>query len=261
MIYDSEKEILFDCFAQKSNDVLILSDNQDEKDKNYIESIKLYESFQYSKAWVDNSINTNNPPDIINDDLKVFFEVMRFDDHSNNGKENPNRDRASKMEEELYEKMPDAINKRVFINAVTDLPTDDDHSYKKYLNGFKRTVEKHLKKLPNYISNYPNYKKGFLVLDESSGIYYELVNRLRKEELEHPTNAQCLPHFFFFDKDFVNIFINSDLDYLIWYAPYKIDTNHIELTMPKVIFYDIKNFKFHNYLMEYDEPRMISCEV
>ena len=47
----------------------------------------------------------------------------------------------------------------------------------------------------------------------------------------------------------------------IRYAPYKIDTNHIELTMPKVIFYDIKNFKWYKYLKEYDEPRMISCEV
>lgn len=261
MIYDSEKEILLECFAQRSEDVLILSDNDNEDGKIYKKSIKIYENFACSKDWIDNSINTNNPPDMINNNLKMFFEVMRFDDHSNNGKENPNRARASKMEEELYEKMPDAKNKRVFINAVTDLSTDDDHSYKKYLNGFKRTVEKHLKKLPNYISNYPKYKKGFLVLDESSGIYYELVNRLRKEELEHPTNAQCLPHFFFLDKEFVNIFINSDLDYLIWYAPYKIDTNHMELTMPKVIFYDVKNFKCYNYLMEYDEPRMISCEV
>lgn len=45
---------------------------------------------------------------MINNNLKMFFEVMRFDDHSNNGKDNPNRARASKMEEELYEKMPDA---------------------------------------------------------------------------------------------------------------------------------------------------------
>lgn len=261
MIYDSEKEILEDCFAEEISDVLIFSDNENEDETLYNESVLIYQKITSSKKWFDNSKNTNNPPDMINDDLKTFLEVMRFDDHSSNGKENANRARASKMQEELFDKMPEAKDKRVFINAVTDLPTDEDHSYRKYLNGFKRTVEKHLNKISKYVSNYPDYKKGFLVFDESSGIYYELINRTRKEELEHRTGAECRPHWFFLDKAFVNIFLNSDLDYLIWYAPYKIDTNHLELKMPKVVFFDLKRFKCGDMLMDFDEPRMISCEV
>ena len=261
MLYDSEMEILLECFAQKSDNVLVLSGNGNEDDVIYKESIKIYETFLNSSSWLDNSANTNYPPDIINDELKVFFEVMRFDDHSNNGKDNPNRARASKMEEELYERMPFLKQKRVFINTVTELPTDEDHSYQKYLNGFKRTVEKHLRKIPNYSSNYPNYKKGFLVFDESSGLYYNLINRLRKEELEHRTMPQVTPHLFFLDKFFVEAFIDSDLDYLIWYAPYKIDPNNLKLKMPKVVFYDIKNFNCKKLLIEYEESKMISCEV
>ena len=258
MIYDREMEILEDCFSEKTNDVLILSDNNNSKV--YNKSVKTYEGFLDSNDWYDNSQNTNMPPDIINRKLRVYFEVMKFDDHSKNGKENPYRAKASKMQEEILEKMPEMKDKTIIVNPVTTLPTDEDHSYKKYISGFKRTVEKHLNKLSKYDENCPNFKKGFLVLDESSGIYYELVDRLRSEELEYRTGALCIPHWFFLDKAFVDVFINSDLDYLIWYAPYKIDTNHLELKMPKVIFFDIKSFKCHFTLKTYDEPRMISCE-
>ncbi len=261
MIYDSEKEILEDCFAEKSSDVLIFSDNENDDLTLYNESIRIYQKIISSKQWFDNSKNTNNPPDMINEELRVFLEVMRFDDHSNNGKKNATRARASKMQEELYDKMPEAKGKKIILNAVTDLPTDEDHSYKKYLNGFKRTVEKHLNKIPKYVSNYPDYKKGFLVFDESSGIYYELKNKTRKEVLEYRTITEGRPHFFFLDKAFVNVFLNSELDYLIWYAPYKIDTNHLDLKMPKVVFYDLKRFKCNKMLKDFDEPRMISCEI
>lgn len=260
MLYDSEMEILNECFSLNPQNVLILSD--DEGSEIYKSAINVYESFCKSSFWIDNSKNTNVPPDIINSDLMTYFEVMRFDDHSNNGKENPNRARASKMQEELFKNIPWAKDKKVFINSVTDLPTDKDHSYKMYLDGFSRTVNKHLNKLDKYDLNFQGYKKGFLIFDESSGLYYELYDKLRKEVLYTEMSHLARPHKYFLDRAFVDVFIDSDLDYLIWYAPYKVDSNNLSIEMPKVVFYDIKHFRNKkSLLVDYREPYMISSEI
>ena len=50
--------------------------------------------------------------------------------------------------EAMREMFPNA--KRFFMNAVIDLPTDEDHNYKNYYSSFQRTIRKHLLKLKNY---------------------------------------------------------------------------------------------------------------
>lgn len=50
--------------------------------------------------------------------------------------------------EVMREMFPNA--KRFFMNAVTDLPTDEDHNYKNYYSSFQRTIRKHLLKLKDY---------------------------------------------------------------------------------------------------------------
>lgn len=178
-MYDKELEIFKSCCGTESEKVLILSGL--EKSVDYENACCIYESIVNSNDWLDNSANTNTPPDLINHELEMFIEVMRFDDHSKNGKDNPTRAKASKMKEELFEKMPEVKNKHVFINAITDLPTEQDHNYEMYVKGFQRTIKKHLSKLELYKNNFPNYKKASLLFDESSGVYYELADKLRKD--------------------------------------------------------------------------------
>ena len=52
----------------------------------------------------------------------------------------------------------------VSINAVTDLPEREDHNYQFYIENFKRTIEKHIRSIPLYRKNHPNYKIVFLSL-------------------------------------------------------------------------------------------------
>lgn len=260
-MYDSEMEIFKSCCGTETEKVFIISGSEESVE--YVNACCIYESIINSSDWLDNSANTNIPPDLINHKLQIFIEVMRFDDHSKNGKDNPTRARTSKMKEELFEKMPEAKNKNVFINAVTDLPTDEDHSYAMYIKGFQRVIKKHLSKLETYQNNFPNYKKAFLLFDESSGVYYELVDKLRKDiKIRIGSSALVQTHLFFYDKNFVDTFINSDLDYLIWYCPYKIDNENNKIDFPYVIFYDIQNFKNHkDELIIYHEEKMISNEM
>lgn len=70
------------------------------------------------------------------------MEVMRIDDHSQEGKKNPNLSRQRSMRKEvevMKEMFPNA--KRFLMNAVTDLPTDENHNYKNYYSSFQRTVK------------------------------------------------------------------------------------------------------------------------
>ena len=58
---------------------------------------------------------------------------MRVDDHSLDGKSNPSLTRQREMGKEaqaFLEQMTKDV--RFITNAVTDLPTDEDHNYKFY---------------------------------------------------------------------------------------------------------------------------------
>ena len=56
----------------------------------------------------------------------------------------------------------------IFVNTVTDLPTQEDHSYDKYLSKFKMVIYNHNSSYDLYKNNHVNYKLIYLILDESS---------------------------------------------------------------------------------------------
>ena len=185
------------------------------------------------------------------------MEVMRIDDHSADGKKNPNLSRQRSMRngvEKIREMFPNA--KRFFMNAVTDLPTEEDHNYKNYYSSFQRTIRKHLSKLDEYKKNHPNKKMIFLVADETSGIYVETI-------VESDKVVAGRPHLVFLDKRFINEFIDSNLDYLILYCPYNhFNTVESHEALPQLTIFDVKNIKNNKVisLYDYDEDRMVSCE-
>ena len=255
--YDIELNILEDIHELDSKQCFIFSD-EDGSD-NYLKTVKIIDdilSDEYLNKWMDNT-QSQFPPDFINEEDSLLMEVMRIDDHSPDGKKNPNLSRQRSMRKEVEkvrEMFPNA--KRFFMNAVTDLPTDEDHNYKNYYSSFQRTVRKHLSKLDEYKKNHPNKKMIFLVADETSGIYFEAA---KKNDM-----AFCgRPHLVFLDKRFVNEFIDSDLDYLILYCPYNhFNTIEHHDELPQLTIFDIKHMKNNKSveLFDYDEDRMVSCE-
>ncbi len=255
--YDIELNILEDIHKLDSNQCFIFSD--EEGSDHYLKTAKIIDGIlndEYLNKWVDNT-KSQLPPDFINEEDSLLMEVMRIDDHSQDGKKNPNLSRQRSMRKEveaMKEMFPNA--KRFFMNAVTDLPTDEDHNYKNYYSSFQRTVRKHLSKLEDYKKNHPNKKMIFLVADETSGIYIESITK--NDEV-----AYGRPHFVFLDRRFINVFINSNLDYLILYCPYNLfNTKEKHETLPQLTIFDIKNMVNNKSIpiYDYDESRMISCE-
>ena len=251
--YDNEMNILADLHDVDSNECLILSD--DEGTKHYWNTAKIIDEILSENCflkWKDNT-SSHSPPDFINTDDKLILEVMRFDEDSADGKKNPVLARERTIANEIKSSLNFPQQTRVMINANTSLPTDEDHNYRFLYTSFQRTVRKHLTKLKAYRNYYPKTKSIFLVLNETSGNYFEVND-----------DGLCRPHIIFYDNRFLETFIDSDLDYLILFNPYNhVDASYVDLELPKVIIFDIsrlrncKIMKFFNY----DESRMKSSEI
>ena len=262
-MYDIENDIIED-FQMLSAESICLLTGETEEIKTILSSILDDEGW---KNWIDSSGKGDPPPDFYNDNLKIMMDVMKVDDHgfiSSKGKTvNPTRKRESDIMRELQDKgfLDKFPNAKIFINAVTDLPTREDHNYQYYRDNFVKTVESHIKKITRYRENHPRYKVIFFVFDESS-VYFKMYkpycNIFEGEEFE------AEPHLWFLDKAFVDAFKNSEIDFLIWFAPYKHCTAFSvkggkSLDLPQAVVYDVKNMEIP--LEEYNVYLMESAEV
>lgn len=212
--------------------------------------------------WIDSSGKSDLPPDFYNDTEMLMMDVMRVDDHGYRKKGNtinPNLSRRHEIERELKEAFGDFIcGKNLFINSVTDLPGEQDHNYKFYLDNFKRTINNHKNKISNYKNNHPMHKIIFFVFDESSA-YFE------KEEdiVKGPQNdAYGRPHFWFLDSEFLDIFLNTEIDYLIWVSPYKrFKEIYPPVSIPQACIFKCLNFPHKDSIKKYKPECMVSVEI
>ena len=251
--FDDEDKILDYLNGFETNECLIISDKIDSD--NYKKTAKIIDSLldeNYKNNWENNS-KSLLPPDFINKKDNIMMEVMRIDDHSSDGKNNPVLKKEKQMHRELSDILkilPKTVS--VFCNPVTDLPTEVDHNYTNYYLSFQRAVRKHASKITKYRKNHPNKELIFLVMDETSGVYFESVNML-----------QGRPHLVFFDNRFVSEFVDLDIDYLIMFMPYNyFNTLEHHNELPHIVIFDIKHLKDSKMMkfIDYDETKMISSE-
>lgn len=228
------------------------------------ELVEIFESIHNEeqwKLWKNSSGKSDPPPDFYCDKLKLMMDVMRVDDHAYKNKKgkivNQTNAQESAMQKELrqsgiLDRFPNVKN--IICNAMTDLPTEQDHNYKFYKNNFIRTIEEHKRKIDLYKQNHPGFKTLFFILDESSAYFESEQNR---EAIIDETHIKGYPHFWLLDQAFTNVFMGSEIDYVIWFAPYKQEHLFCNIILPEVVVYntnehlDSRNYKIDN---------MISCE-
>ena len=190
---------------------------------------------------------------------------MRVDDHGHidaHGRfVNPVNQRESDIQRELrksglLDNFPNLQS--IFVNAVTDLPWKEDHNYDYYLENFMRTLKKHVKSIPIYQENHPGYQTAFFVFDESSNYVLVEDEQLAQTGVKKGQEFFCRPYLHFADKRFVEVIIDANVDYLIWYSPFK----HFESTMPElpnVCIYDVKQIKLESF-KDYPRNLIMSTE-
>jgi len=180
LTYDNENNILEDF--RESDDKVLPIPLTEELDR----AFTLIKDENVWKSWIDSSSKSAPPPDFYNDIEKIMMEVMRFDDQQTiDGKIHATRSKEAKARKEIMDSgIMDLVPnlERVMINVNSDLPTNEDHNFKRYRGNFKRTVEKHANKVKNYKKNHPGYTLIFFILDETSGMYFENETKRKVEK-------------------------------------------------------------------------------
>lgn len=233
------------------------------------DAVRVFQSIHDANQWenwIDSSAKDAPPPDFYNDKFQYMMDVMRVDDHArknHKGKQyNPTLAHDNELFKEIKESgiLEKVSDDNLHIIGHTQLPTIEDHNYLYYRKNFKRVVGGHKQKISLYRKNHQGYKVIFLICDEASAYFQveENYNYIKEPALGDIVLGR--PHLYFQDKAFLECFIESEIDYLIWYTPYKFLNSTIGvIDLPKVCVFDLtcKDYKG----IEYCEKYMISSEI
>lgn len=215
-------------------------------------------------SWVDSSAKNAPPPDFFNEEHKIMMEIMRVDDHAFKKKGkfiNPTNSKESERRREIMSLLSgeQIKNSKIVLNVHSGLPTNEDHNYNFYLTNFKHVLTEHSKKIELYRKNHPGYKLAFFVFDESTPYIkvYDKALVKRGPKAGEPVFAEF--HRFFLDSSFLSVFKELDIDYLVWFAPYK----HIQtiegFELPKVVIFNMKK-NFLKHCIRYDTDYIMPAE-
>ena len=260
-IFDNELEII-NYFRETETENPCLLPENDENARQVYQSIV----HEWDK-WTNSSGKSDPPPDFFSDELGLMMDIMRVDDHGHlgrNGKSiiNPTLQRESEVMRELKEKgiLDMFPNARPYLIVDTKLPTNEDHNYIFYRDNFNRTVGSHIKKIANYRSNHPGLKTVFMVFDESSP-YLESPEPHTASKIGDVQFGR--PHCWFLDSAFMTMIKNSDIDYLVWFTPYKhcdlFNTVLGRVELPRTAVINVRNIEVP--LIKYEPLNMISAEL
>ena len=256
--FDNEKSIL-EWFRNDIGHELYIPVNGEDCKKIYT---SLVNNKEFSE-WIDSSGKSDPPPDFYNPKAKMMMDIMRVDDHGHINEDgkyiNPVNQQESKIQRELRSGVMKSFpNIEIFVNAVTDLPGKEDHNYDFYLENFKRTIAKHIRSIPLYTANHPDYQTIFFVFDESSGYVVAADEETASRGVRQGERFLGSPYVPFVDKRFAEVFLGTDIDYLIWYTPFNDFETDMPL-LPNVCIYDVKNLSIDSF-EDYPKSLIMSTE-
>lgn len=257
--YNNEKLIINDFHNLKRREILLL--NLDGKGTKIFNKIFKSRSWNF---WINSSGKNDPPPDYYSDKFKLMMDVMRIDDHSFINKKgkicNPHNQRESILRKELEKKNNQikeaSLAGRLYINPYTK---GEDHNYLLYKDNFIRVISNHINKISMYNANHKDYKLIFFVCDESSPYIENICSdfqKFTKAGQEKDVN----PHLWWVDNNMLKTMKDSNVDYLIWYTPYKWFNSVPKVVLPRAIVFDISKLDYSK-LLDYDINKMESLET
>ena len=224
--FDDEKTWFNKIQRLERKDISLLT-NDDEEAK-----IAMLVEAGSDADWTIVAEDTNFPPDIYSDKYKLMGDFMMVDDSGfikhKKKKDvyiNPQNEADSRAYRDLInagilDMFPNL--KEIYINSdTTNLKTNEHHTFSRYVDEFNRIVQAHIDNIPEYKKNHPGYQTIFFIMDKSSG-YFKTDCCLYSDEYLKSNPIQVETHYPFVDSNFLNIFKNSGIDFVVWFMPYKI---------------------------------------
>lgn len=190
-----------------------------------------------------------------------MLEVMRIDDFEE-GSNSPSALESQayfQLEKSMREHGKTLKNLTVLINPSRE--NVSDNNIRLYFDNFKRIIEKHAGKTDSYRNTHRGYKLGFLIFDESPA-YVETQEKFvvspHSGDITKPSRVYHAPY----DKRFIDVLLNTDVDYVIWMTPYKWFPGNPRFTFKSVYLLDVNKAKKKRIkvLTEYKYDAIICLE-
>lgn len=231
----------------------------------------LYDGNAYDKKvfrWVKNFskfIQNNGhdalPPDFYSLEFNCMFDVMRINDSEIRKSYNPVKIRERKAEKDIKESgILDIVSPDATIFITSESNNDEEHSFKNYKRTCNRVMSEHIKKINIWESEHPTIKhKGFLIFDETECYFEGFVMNCYANQYMFAWNATkpLVLHKPWMDASFVKRAYASDLDFVIWYCPYKSHGTlwrQLQYDYPELIILDTRFPRFD--FVQYDETKL-----
>lgn len=218
MFLDNEIDAL--KYIQNGFDIWnILLYNGNSFNKKILRYVKNFDKF------TENNGHAALPPDFYSDGFSCMFDVMRINDSEIKKTYNPVKIRERNVEKELKKAgILDAINPNatVFINSESD--NDAEHTIDNYKKNCNRVMSEHIKKIDIWKTEHPNIKhKGLFIFDETEAYFKGCVRHVYKDlycffwDATRPIEL----HKPWMDVSFIAKAYTAQLDFIIWFCPYK----------------------------------------
>lgn len=224
---------------------------------------KIFRYVQNLDKFTENNGHDALPPDYYSNEFSCMFDVMRVNDSEIKKSYNPVKVRERNVEKGLKESgLLDKINPNATVFVRSESDDVREHTMKNYKRNCNRVMSEHIKKLYIWEKEHPNIKhKGLLIFDETECYFEGYVRYAFADQYEYMWDATkpLVLHKPWEDESFIGDAYNSDLDFIIWFCPYKThgalwkDTHY---NYPDIIILDTR-FHRQNYT-HYNESMLES---
>ncbi len=248
--FDNEQNIL-NYLLIHTNQTLLLRGNSFEK--------KLLRYIKDIESFTSNNGHSDLPPDYYSDSYGVMFDVLRINDTEVKKTYNPVKIEERKMREQASKLGLLDIPNTIPVFESVDSDDVNEHSFDKYVKQAKRTIKNHIDKIPLWIKEHPSIPhKGLLIFDETEFCFEGFVMSVGNRQFAYRYKFPLVIHEAWNDKAFVQPIYESDLDFVIWFCPYKpygnIPMKH-NIQFPSIVIADTR-FQRTNY-KEYDYSSLV----
>lgn len=223
---------------------------------------RVFRCLKDAKSLISNNSHEALPPDFLSPNHNIMFDVMRVND-TEVGKYNPVKARERKMLKELEDSgILDTVNPNVRIHCSSESNDVSEHSFENYRKNVQRVMKKHIDKLGIWMSGHPDIKyKGLLVFDETECCFEGIIKHAYGDQFDYiwDHNKPLVLHAPWNDADFVQQAYESDLDFLVWFCPYKpcgAVPRNANVVFPYVVIMDVRYERSVPYVI-YDASKLV----
>lgn len=205
--YDKESDIFQLMQSVPYEKIAFLTESDSEE--------KLVEAIRNSTHWIDNSADTNNPPDYLNDVDHIMMDFMRTNDFEKRSKSGKVKNEVAAAENKIIKELKlqlkrhlsDEVTKNVDMNVIPDVAPKPD--FEKYYNNIKHVLESHGRQTSKYRENHPNKDIVFCVCDlsEHDHLMQDAAGNTR-------IFLPC------YDRSVLRMIKECMAEYVIWLTPY-----------------------------------------